>query len=227
MVLILNIINITNDDVTLYIHDYYKSKSDELKKFRKIGEDGNVPIIQKETEMCLNTILDLKKPKKILEIGTAIGYSSAYFATICKDSVIYSIEKDEYAYKAAKENISRLGLNNRVHLYLGDGQQIIEKLYDDGINEFDCVFIDAAKSHYKRFMESALTVCAEDAIIISDNIFQRAMTVNSKYDIHDKHRTNIRKMRDYVDFICRDSRFETSIMAIGDGLALTIYKRRI
>lgn len=221
---IVNIINITNDDVTNYIHGYYKPLNQALMDLRLTGEKDRVPIIQRETEMYMNTVLKIYKPKKILEIGTAIGYSSSYFATICPDSEVFTIEKDEYAYNAANHNISELKLSDRIHTYLGDGQQIIDKFSDENITDFDLVFIDAAKSHYKRFMEAALKICQNGAIIISDNIFQRGMTVDSKYDLHDKHRTNIKKMREYVDFICCQREFDTSIMAIGDGLALTIYR---
>ena len=101
----------------------------------------------------------------------------------------------------------------------------IEKLRDQSIDGFDFIFVDAAKSHYKRFLEAALTVAADGALIISDNILMRGMTASDEFDTFRKHKTNIRKMREYVEFICTRSDLDTSLMAVGDGLAVTVYKR--
>ena len=104
-------------------------------------------------------------------------------------------------------------------------QEQIEKLRDQSIDGFDFIFVDAAKSHYKRFLEAALTVAADGALIISDNILMRGMTASDEFDTFRKHKTNIRKMREYVEFICTQSDLDTSLMAVGDGLAVTVYKR--
>lgn len=216
--------NITNDLVTAYICDHYKPINEELETLRNLGERDRVPIILKETEMVLNTILTLKKPVKILEIGTAIGYSSIYFATICPDAEVYTIEKNETMLQAARHNIKEAGLEGRIHSLFGDGQEQIEKLMDQGIQGFDFVFIDAAKSHYKRFFDAASKACVSDALIVSDNILQKAMTVSDQYDTHDKHRTNIRKMREFVEYICNNPMLNTSLMSIGDGLAISTFR---
>lgn len=216
--------NITNDLVTEYINGYYKPASESLAALREVGENDRVPIILKETEIWLNSLFALKKPVKILEIGTAIGYSSLYFADRCPDAEIYTIEKDEAAFLAAKHNIAAAGMTERIHSLLGDGQEQIEKLRDQGINGFDFIFIDAAKSHYKRFLLAALEVAAPGALIVSDNILQRGMTASSDYDKYKKHRTNMRKMREYVDYICTEPLLDTSLMSIGDGIAVSIYR---
>lgn len=216
--------NITNDLVTEYINHRYRPLSSRLGQLRQIGEQDNVPIILKETESFLNMVLALKRPKKILEIGTAIGYSALYFAESCEDAEIYTIEKNEYAARSARHNIAAAGLENRIHSLFGDGQEQIEKLRDQGIDGFDFVFIDAAKSHYKRFFDAAIALCEENALIISDNILQRAMTVSDQFDINGKHKTNIKKMREYVDYICSDRTLDTTLMSIGDGIAVSIYR---
>lgn len=216
--------NITNDLVTEYICGYYQPLNDQLAELRSMGERDHVPIILKETEQYLNILLALKRPIRILEIGTAIGYSAIYFAYKCPQAEIYTIEKDETAFHAARHNIAALGLDERIHSYLGDGQEQVEKLRDIGIKGFDFVFIDAAKSHYRRFLEAALSVCLKDAVIVSDNILQRAMTVSDQYDPQKKHKTNVKKMRDYVDYICRSRELETSLMSTGDGLAVSIFR---
>ena len=216
--------NITNDLVTEYINRHYQPLNERLGELRLIGERDNVPIILKETESFLNILLALKCPKKILEVGTAIGYSALYFAERCQNAEIYTIEKNEYAVKSARHNIAAARLESRIHSLFGDGQKQIEKLRDQGIDGFDFVFIDAAKSHYKRFFDAAISVCEKDAVVVSDNILQRGMTVSDQYDTNGKHKTNIKKMRDYVEYICNDRTLDTSLMSIGDGIAVSIYR---
>ncbi len=216
--------NITNDIVTSYINRHYEPLNDELGALRAMGEADRVPIILKETEQCLSFLLALKQPGRILEIGTAIGYSSIYFAHRCPQAEIYTIEKDETAVQAARHNIAAFGLEPRIHSCFGDGQEQIEKLRDAGIDGFDFVFIDAAKSHYKRFLDAALSVCRKDALIVSDNILQKGMTVSDQYDPQKKHKTNIKKMREYVDYICSSRELETSLLSTGDGLAVSIFR---
>ena len=127
--------------------------------------------------------------------------------------------------QAARNNIEVSGMSHRITSLFGDGQEQIEKLRDQSIDGFDFIFVDAAKSHYKRFLEAALTVAADGALIISDNILMRGMTASDEFDTFRKHKTNIRKMREYVEFICTQSDLDTSLMAVGDGLAVTVYKR--
>ena len=216
--------NITNDLVTEYINHRYQPVIDSLDQLRPLGAQDIVPIILNETETFLNMVLALKRPQKILEVGTAIGYSSLYFAERCQKAEIYTIEKNEYAVNSARHNIAAAGLEHRIHSLFGDGQEQIEKLRDQGVDGFDFVFIDAAKSHYKRFFDAAITICEKNALIVSDNILQRAMTASDKYDTNGKHRTNIKKMREYVDYIVNDRTLDTSLMSIGDGIAVSIYR---
>lgn len=219
--------DITDRSVTSYINSKYRAVSEELIPFRNVGERDRIPIILKETESFLSMLLDLKKPKKIFEIGTAIGYSAAFFALSDKDIEVYSVEKDEYAFNAARKNIENAGVSDRVHLYLGDGQLIAEKLRDEGVRGFDMVFIDAAKSHYKRFLDSALEIVNDGALIVSDNVLQHGMTADEDNDPKNKHRTNIKTMREYIDHMYADKHFHTVMMAIGDGVLVSIYRKEI
>ena len=213
--------------VTKYITDKYKPADDRLVPFRNVGERDRIPIILKETESFLSMLLKLSKPGKIFEIGTAIGYSAAFFAISCPDALVYTVEKDEYAFNAARANIRNAGVQDRVKLFLGDGQEIADKLRDDGDTGFDLVFIDAAKSHYRRFLDSVLDIVSDEAVIVSDNILEHGMTADEKFDPKNKHRTNIYGMRSYINYLCRDKHFDTTLMTIGDGMAVTMYKRDI
>ena len=219
--------DITDKSVTAYIRSKYKPECDKLVPFRNVGERDKVPIILKETEQVLSMLLDLTHPKRIFEIGTAIGYSTAFFAFSCPDAVIYSAEKDENAYKAAVLNVKNAGVEDRVRLFLGDGQEVAEQLYEDGERNFDFIFIDAAKSHYRRFLDAALKIASDEALIVSDNILQHGMTANEKFDPKNKHKTNILTMRSYLDYLSYNRHFRTTYMSVGDGLAVTRYRRNI
>ena len=218
---------ITDKSVTEYINSKYKPASDKLIPFRKVGEHDRVPIILKETESVLSMLIDFTHPKRIFEIGTAIGYSAAFFAFSCPDAVIYTVEKDENAYRAAISNIRNAGVEDRVRLFLGDGQEVADSLLDKGEKDFDFIFIDAAKSHYRRFLDSAVRIASDEALIVSDNILQHGMTANEDYDPRNKHKTNMINMRSYLNHLMRDSHFSTTLMSVGDGLAVTRYRRNI
>jgi len=216
--------NITNDLVNEYINGFYKAESDELESLRKEAEEKRVPIILKETETFLKTLLLLKKPVRILEIGAAVGYSSSFFAQVCPEAEIVTIEKDENIYITAARNIKNLGFEERIRVCQGDGEEVINQLITEGAKNFDFVFIDAAKSHYKRFLNAAVKVCCKDALIVSDNILMKGQTVSDKYDPYGRHKTNIRNMKEYLEYITSVEWLDTSLLACGDGLALSVYR---
>jgi len=216
--------NITNDLVTEYLNRYYRPACDDLAKLRRTAEADRVPIILPETEIYLNSLLLILRPEKILEIGTAIGYSALYFAYRCPQAQIYTIEKDETAVCAARHNFRISGKEEQIRCFLGDGQEQIEKLRDNGVCDFDFIFIDGAKSHYRRFLDAALSISKPGTIIVSDNILQKAMTVSDTYDSGHKHKTNIKKMRQYIDYICSAPELTTSLLSVGDGIAVTMYR---
>ena len=211
---------VTNDEVTDFIRGYYKPIDPYLSKIRAEGEANKVPIILKETENYLNTFLYMFKPKRILEVGTAIGYSAMYFAASIPEAEVYTIEKDEDMYIKAKENIEKSPWAERIHQYLGDGSEIMDQLSPS----FDLIFLDGAKSHYDRFTESGLRLCKSGSIIVADNVLMHGMTVYYNVEKYRKHRTNVKKMRGYLDSLLSDERMESSIMAIGDGLTVSIVK---
>lgn len=213
--------NITNDKVIDYINSYYKPLNHRLLELREAGEANNVPIIMRETESFLSFLLEVKKPKKILEIGTAIGYSAAFFAVKCPDAEVLTIEKKPEMAEIAIKNIENLNLENRIRVLKGDGEDMLKDFRDP---MFDFIFIDAAKSHYERFFKAACKAAVDEAIIVSDNVLQHGMTVSNEYDVYDKHRTNIRQMRAFVDFLDTYGG-TTGLLSQGDGLALTIVRK--
>lgn len=211
--------NITNDLVTEYINGFYKSQSQDLQQLRIKSEDEKVPIILKETESFLEVLLKIVKPKSILEIGTAVGYSASFFASVCKDCKITTIEKFEEKADIAKGNIKNLGYEKEITVLTGDGEDIINSL--DENMKFDFVFIDAAKSHYKRFLDASMKHISKDGVIVCDNVLFKARTASDQYDPTGKYKTNIRNMREFIKYITDHPALDTTIISCGDGLSIS------
>lgn len=212
--------NIINDKVTEYLDERYKPLNEKFQELRNFAELNYIPIILKDTEAFLLNMVRMKKPKRILEIGTAIGYSASCFAEVSKNCEIITIESNIDSKGMAEANIERLGYVNSIKVYLGDAVEVLKEL--DVNKKFDFVFIDAGKSHYKDFFDGALKLCAEDAVIISDNVLLQGRTVSDEYDPNGKHKTNIKKMREYIEYITNLENIDTSIVSIGDGLAISV-----
>ncbi len=222
--------NITNEVITEYLDGFYKEQTDALKELRAEAEANRVPIILRDTEVLLTTLVRMKKPLRILEIGAAVGYSSSYFASLDHKIRVTTIESNEATYEIAKANIQKLGYNDRIDVYLGDAREVLENLAakDDEVNSYDLVFIDAAKSHYKAFWDLSLPLIKEDALIVCDNILMKGMTASKQYDKYKRHRTNIKYMRQFLEYINELDYAETSMLAVGDGVTLSVIdKRRI
>lgn len=217
--------NITNDKVTEYINGFYKPVTPELGKLREKSQEERVPIILKETESCLFTLLTQLKPKRILEIGTAVAYSAIFFAEVCRDCHIDTIEANEKNFEVASSNVETFGMQDKISIHFGDGAEQTEKLRQQGAEAYDFVFIDASKSHYKEFWEEAVKLCKNGSVIVSDNVLMKAMTASDEYDTKGRYKTNIRKMREYVEFIQQLDYCRTSIMAVGDGIALSVMNK--
>ena len=221
--------NITNPEISEFINSYYKPINEELGHIRDYAEENHIPIISKETEMMLLQILRYGQPKRILEIGTCIGYSAACFAAACESSRILTVEKNKDLFEKAVELLEDLGLTERVHIFLGDGEEVMERLVYktniEGLDHFDFIFIDASKSHYLRFWEVAEKLVKDGGMIVCDNTLMNGRTVDDKYDRLDKHKTNIVQMRDFVDYICKLPHVTTALLPVGDGLSISIVSK--
>lgn len=214
---------IINNDITEYLNTFYKAQNEDFRLLREKSEEEGVPIILKEAETFLNFYLEKLQPKRILEIGCAVGYSSMFFSQITGAEVV-TIEKDEAVYNTAVSNIKELGFSDKITAYNGDGEEIVNQLKAASTEKFDMLFIDAAKSHYKRFLDCSLELLNKDAVIISDNILFRGMVASNEYDPKGKFRTSLRKLREFNEYIMTDEKFSSVILPIGDGIGLTRLK---
>ncbi|MDD7733915.1 MAG: O-methyltransferase [Anaerovoracaceae bacterium] len=211
--------NITSRQVINYLDSLYKPLTPQLGELRKQAEADFVPIILKDTERFLDVMLSIIKPKRILEFGTAIGYSSMCFAEICgPETQIVTLEADDEMNVVSRKNIKRLGYEDRIHVVAGDA--LITSQYVEG--EFDLIFIDAAKSLYMDFWKEIMKKnCHKGTVIICDNVLMRGKTASDDFDPLHKFRTNMRHMREFLDYITNSDEVITSVSSAGDGISMS------
>lgn len=186
---------------------------DEIKK--KALED-HIPIIMDDTLETVGQILQEKKPTRILEIGTAVGYSAIRFSKyLTAQGYIDTIERDKERVKEAKNNIEDLKLQDKIHIFEGDALEILPTL----TGPYDVVFIDAAKGKYPIFLTEALRMLEKNGIIIADNVLYKGY-VMSDYNKH-KQRTAVRGLREFLKKLTENENLETKILEVGDGLAIS------
>ncbi len=218
--------NITNETVLEYLSELYENKNNKLSKLRDFAETNRVPIILRDTEGLLIALAKLKKPARVLEIGTAVGYSACIFANSC-DCEITTIEADSDMADAAELNIGNLGFDKRISVLRGEAREILEELQNCNEktekSKYDLVFIDASKSHYREFWDLSEPLLSSDGIIICDNILMSGMTVDNKYDPKHRHKTSIKKMREFIEYILSRDDIDTCILPVGDGVSISLF----
>ena len=189
---------------------------EELFKIKQKALEEHIPIIMDDTLEVIAKILMEKKPEKILEIGTAVGYSAICFSEYLKENGrIDTIERDAQREAEARENIKKVGVEDKIKLYEGDAVEILPTLNE----KYDVVFIDAAKGKYPFFLEQALRMLKDDGIILADNILYKGY-VMSDYNKH-KQRTAVTHLRQYIKETTENPELETQILEVGDGLSIS------
>ncbi len=220
--------NITNSIISAYIDKLYKNTNPQLVELRDFAERNHVPVILRDTEGLLLQLLNIKKPKHILEIGAAVGYSACCFADGCGCRVT-TIESNPEMYEAAKTNISSLGFSDRVEIRFGDAREVLFQIAAENADNpeiFDVVFIDAAKSHYRAFWDLAMPLCRQDAMIICDNVLMKGMTASDEYDPGRRYKTSIRKMREFIKYITHIEYADTCVVPVGDGVSISTIDKK-
>lgn len=188
----------------------------ELEKIKQKALENHIPIIMDDTLEVIEKILIEKRPERILEIGTAVGYSAMCFSEyLAEGGRIDTIERDEQRILEAKENIKNVGVEEKIKIYEGDAVEILPTLNE----KYDIVFIDAAKGKYPFFLEQALRMLKDDGVILADNILYKGY-VMSDYNKH-KQRTAVTHLRQYIKEITENPELETEILEVGDGLAIS------
>lgn len=217
--------NITNEIIRSYITGLYENNNQQLMELRDFAEKNKVPIILKDTEGLLIALLKLRKPARVLEIGTAVGYSACVFSDACGCEVT-TIESNEEVAALAESNIENLGFSDKIQVIKGDAREVLGRLQNsvlrDESDKYEIVFIDAAKSHYKEFWDLSRPLLTRDSLIICDNVLMKGMTASDEFDTKGRYKTSIRKMRDFLNYIKSQKGIETCVLPVGDGVSISI-----
>lgn len=207
--------------VVAYINSLDSGNSDICNLIEKEALNDNVPIIRKEMGNLLKVLIALKQPERILEVGTAVGYSSILMSENMPENChITTIENYDKRIPIAKENFKRAGKEDVITLIEGDATQVLTEL--DG--PYDFIFMDAAKGQYINFLPDILRLMPAGGLLISDNILQEGELVESRYAVTRRNRTIHTRMREYVYMLTHSEELVTSIVPIGDGITLSVKK---
>ena len=191
-------------------------KLTELEKIKQKALEEHIPIIMDETLEVIEKYLSKNKPNRILEIGTAVGYSAICFTEfLAENGMIDTIERESDRVEEAKKNIQLAEVEDKINIYEGDAVEILPTLN----NKYDVIFIDAAKGKYPFFLKEALRMINPNGIIFADNILYKGY-VMSDYNKH-KQRTAVRNLREYVKEVSENPNLETEILEVGDGVAVS------
>ncbi|MFW6034911.1 MAG: O-methyltransferase [Halanaerobiales bacterium] len=203
---------------TVNFHTEASKRNVYLLQMEERAARDYIPIITAEVAHFLQILIKMNRPIRILELGTAIGYSSILMAEAAgRDVEIVTIEIDEKMADEARINFKNYGIADRINLKIGDALEIIPYLR----RKFDFVFIDAAKGQYPDYLKAVFELVPENGVIAADNVLYRGL-VNSGDKIKHKHRTMIKSLRKYLEQIQKHKQLMSSVIPIGDGVALSV-----
>jgi predicted O-methyltransferase YrrM len=212
---------ITDERFTAYINSLENGNPPYLDELEAFAKRTQVPIIRKEMQSLMRTLLVMNKPKRILEVGTAIGFSALFMKEFMPDDgQIVTIEKYEKRIPIAKENLKRFDTKGQITLLEGDAAEILKTLD----TPFDFIFMDAAKGQYIHFLPDVLRLLVPGGVLLSDNVLQDGDIIESKYAVTRRDRTIHKRMREYLYTLKNHEQLETAILTLGDGVALSVRK---
>lgn len=212
---------IDSERLSIYLNSIERDNTELLNLIEKEAIASYVPIIRKDMQYFLRTLLTMNRPKKILEVGTAIGFSAILMGEFTdNDCTITTIENYDKRIPIARENIKRVGMEDRITLIEGDAQDVLKEIDDT----FDFVFMDAAKGQYINFLPDIERLTESGSVIVTDNVLQDGDILESHFIVDRRNRTIHKRIRDYLYELCQDERYDTTILSVGDGVALTVVR---
>ncbi|MBD9055835.1 MAG: O-methyltransferase [Eubacterium ventriosum] len=213
---------IVDERIVTYMHSLEKTNNNVLEEIEQQAHIDGVPIIRKEMESFLRVMLTITKPKRILELGTAVGYSAILMSeAIEKDASIITIENYEKRIVQARDNFKKADKEDVITMLEGDAMEIMPSLEGDS---FDFVFMDAAKAQYIHFLPEVMRLMKKGAVLITDNVLQEGDIIQSKYVVRRRDRTIHKRMREYLEVVKNHPELETTIVPIGDGITISVKK---
>ncbi len=214
--------SINHEYIIRYIRDVLPKREGLLGELEEFAEARDVPISQPETIRLIEVLISIGGFKRILEVGTAIGYSALRMASAAPDVSVDTVEINPEAAAYAKGVFERANVRDRITLFEGDGAEVLPRLRHEG-REYDMVFIDAAKGRYNVFFGECCRMLRPGGLLVSDNILYKGMTATDELVLHRK-RTIVKRLREYVKMLCGREDFDTALVPIGDGMALSVKK---
>ncbi len=204
-----------------FISSLEVDKPEIIRTIEKQSIEDNVPIVKPDTQSLLRFLITLLKPLKILEVGTAVGFSSIFMSEYMpKEGKIVTIEKMPERIEKALDNFKVADCEKRIKLIEGDAIEILKDLED----KFDFIFMDAAKGQYINFLPEIMRLLGKNGILVSDNVLQDGDVIESRYGITRRNRTIHSRMREYLWTLKHHEELETVILPIGDGVTLSTRK---
>ena len=210
---------IIDERTITYINSLENGDSPLVRAIAKEARDSFVPIIRKETASLLKTLVEMKRPKRILEVGTAVGYSALLMAEHMPDDChITTIEKYEKRIPIARENFKKAAMEERITLIEGDAVEVLQSLDEP----FDFIFMDAAKGQYIHWLPEVMRLLSVGGVLISDNVLQDGDLIESRFAVTRRNRTIHARMREYLYELKHREDLRRAIIPIGDGVTVSV-----
>lgn len=213
---------IIDERMTVFIDSMDTPNTEFLNKLEKYSKETNVPIIRPSMQSFLKLLLAITQPKKILEVGTAIGFSALLMSEYGpEDCHITTIEKYEKRIPLAKENFAKAGKEDKITLLEGDAVEILSQLE----GTYDFIFMDAAKGQYINFLPDIMRLLSDGGMLVSDNVLQDGDIIESRFAVTRRNRTIHGRMRDYLYELKHHPELVTSILPVGDGVTVSVKQK--
>ena len=210
---------VEQDRMTAFINSLDRGNAPYLDELEKRAKEDDVPIIRKDTQALLKFLMAQSRPKNILEVGCAIGFSALLMAEYSDiDTKITTIEKFEKRIPIAKDNFIKYDTNNKITLLEGDATEILKTLSPG----YDFIFMDAAKGQYINFLPNCLRILNKGGLLVSDNVLQDGDVIESRFAVTRRDRTIHARMREYLYELKHNDALNTVILTVGDGMTLSV-----
>lgn len=215
---------ITDERLVNYIHSLEPGRSELLETIRAEALAAEIPIIRDETAALLKCFMRMLRPKRILEIGAAVGYSALCMEEACDGQAkLLTVESYPPRIEAATRNFARSSYRDRITLVPGDAGALLRRLVEEG-QHFDFIFMDAAKAQYIVWLPDILRLMSPGSVLVSDNILQDGSIIESRYQVERRDRTIHTRMREYLFRLKHEEALETAILPVGDGVSISVRK---
>lgn len=212
---------IVDERMITYIHSLERPECPLIEAIEQEALCARVPIIRKETQSFLKVLLMMKKPMRVLEVGTAVGFSAILMSEyLPRGGRITTIEKYEKRIPVARDNFRRAGKEEQITLLEGDALEIMRSLE----GSYDFIFMDAAKGQYIYYLPEAVRLLAPEGVLVSDNVFQDGDVIQSRFAVERRNRTIHSRMREYLYELKHHDKLQTSLLPLGDGVAVSVRK---